>query len=255
MSAMSTAVVFPVDRRTINGPLKGTSNSLMLSVLGNPRGNYDETCRHPTNSSLLQHIVSGKDVGPFKVTGLKPAVDTLADIFADVKREQPRIYEQLGNAGMLCCRFVRGSRSAISNHSWGTAIDLTLEGKLDVRGDGKVQRGLLDIYKIFNRHKFFWGAAFSTEDSMHFEVSEQLLRKWVSDGLFSKSKIAIDGLTVGDRGTDVEELQEKLNLKLGLDVDVDGIFGAQTRAAVTELQRQNNIPITGIADAKTLALL
>jgi D-alanyl-D-alanine dipeptidase len=50
---------------------------------------------------------------------------------ADIAKEQPAVYAGLGSAGMLCCRLVRGSTTAISNHSWGTAIDLTLNGVLD----------------------------------------------------------------------------------------------------------------------------
>ena len=81
----------------------------------------------------------------------------------------------LGTAGMLCCRLVRGSATAISNHSWGTAIDLTLDGVLDVYGDDKVQYGLTLIAPIFNRHGWYWGAAFRTEDGMHFEGSKALV--------------------------------------------------------------------------------
>ena len=76
---------------------------------------------------------------------------------------------------MLCARLVRGSTSASSNHSWGTAIDLTLDGVLDQRGDGRVQVGLTRIAPIFNRHSWFWGAGFRTEDGMHFEASDELL--------------------------------------------------------------------------------
>ncbi|NPT47993.1 hypothetical protein GNZ12_43250 [Paraburkholderia sp. 1N] len=38
----------------------------------------------------------------------------------------------------------RGSTSTTknSNHSWGTAVDLTIAGVLDTRGDNKVQVGL-----------------------------------------------------------------------------------------------------------------
>ena len=79
---------------------------------------------------------------------------------------------------MLCCRLVRGSASAISNHSWGTAIDLTLNGVLDAYGDDKVQHGLTLIAPIFNRHGWYWGAVFRKEDGMHFEASRDLIDRW-----------------------------------------------------------------------------
>jgi D-alanyl-D-alanine carboxypeptidase len=70
--------------------------------------------------------------------------------------------------------------TAISNHSWGTAIDLTLEGILDTYGDGRVQVGLTLIAPIFNRRGWYWGAAFRKEDGMHFEASKALIEPWAT---------------------------------------------------------------------------
>ncbi|MBK4215371.1 peptidoglycan-binding protein [Paracoccus caeni] len=240
-----------IDRRRINGDLIGARNVTMLTLIGNPRGNYDQECRSPTNRAILAQTVS-RDVGPFSVTGLKPAVETLERILAQVKREERAVYDVLGHVGMMCCRYVRGSRSAISNHSWGTAIDLTLEGRLDSRGDNRTQEGLLKLRPIFNEHGFFWGAAFTTEDSMHFEASDQLIRRWADDGLLNGTPSGTVGLIdFGDRGSAVEDLQKKLNLLLGLDLDVDGIFGPATRAAVMEFQRSNGLVVDGIVGPKT----
>jgi hypothetical protein len=245
-----------IDRRRINGDLLGARNSTMLSLIGNPRGTYDDDCRWPTNQTILAQIAT-EDVGPFQVSGLRPAVETLRAILSDIRVQEREVYDALGHVGMLCCRYVRGSRAAISNHSWGTAIDLTLEGKLDRRGDGRTQQGLLKIYKIFNHHGFFWGAAFATEDAMHFEASEQLIRKWADEGKLTPGDASFDNGLVdfGDRGPLVEELQRALNLRLGLDLDVDGVFGAATRAAVMELQRGNGLAVNGIVDAHIKAAL
>jgi len=197
------------------------------------------------------------DVGPFRVTGLRPAVTTLKRIMGEVKQSHPAVHDALGSMGMLCCRNVRGSSSSISNHSWGTAVDMTLEGKLDRRGDARTQRGLLDIYEIFNRHKFFWGAAFPTEDSMHFEASEQLVREWAEAGEFGTTRPReVDSLLdMGDRGAEVETLQTRLNLALGLDLATDGIFGPNTRTAVMEFQRENGLAVDGVVGPNTQAEL
>jgi hypothetical protein len=257
--ALSDTVKFSdlqIDRRKLNGNLKGTSNTLMLTLLGNPRGTYDKECRDPTNSRIAA-LMKVEDIGlPNRVRGLAPAVDALARILEDIRREKPDVHAVMNHVGMLCCRLVRGSATAISNHSWGTAIDVTLEGKLDARGDNRVQKGLLEIHPIFNRHGFFWGAAFPTEDSMHFEVSEKLLRQWADDGKFGGiPKANLDVLNIGDRGSDVEELQRNLNLVLALDIDVDGIFGKDTRAAVMEFQRSKGLEVDGIAGRNTLKAL
>lgn len=167
------------DKSTINIGLTAVSNKYMTSKLGSPRDGYSADCQPMTNDKLKRNLAT-RSVGPFKVTGLKPAVDSLQVVLAEVASAYPDVYNILGTAGMLCCRYVRGSTSSISNHSWGTAIDLKLNGMLDARGDGKVQYGLALIAPIFNKHKWYWGAAFRTEDAMHFEASQSLIDAWAS---------------------------------------------------------------------------
>ncbi len=179
--AAAGSVTRPVPRPaagSINAGLVSVSNDYMLQKLGAPlAGGYTALCQMPTDARLRRNLVTDT-VGPFRVTGLVPAVLSLKEVMADIQAEQPAVYAALGTAGMLCCRLVRGSDTAISNHSWGTAIDLTLDGVLDVRGDDKVQFGLTLIAPIFNRHGWFWGAAFRTEDGMHFEGSQARIDAW-----------------------------------------------------------------------------
>ncbi|MDP1899969.1 MAG: M15 family metallopeptidase [Rubrivivax sp.] len=163
---------------SINIGLKSVNNSLMLQLIGDPRGgSYSNTCQPPTLPKLRRNTVLDS-IGPFRVTGLVPAVLSLKAVMIDIQAEQPEVYRALGTAGMLCCRWVRGSTTSISNHSWGTAIDLTLNGILDIYGNDQVQVGLTAIAPIFNRHGWFWGAAFRTEDGMHFEASQRLVEDW-----------------------------------------------------------------------------
>lgn len=260
MPSVSSTISFEehgIDRRAFNGALRSSRNTTMLSLIGNPRGTYDQECRGPTNQRIAD-MMQTADFGPFRATGLKPAVATLKLIVADIKAEQPEAHDALSTAGMLCCRLVRGSQTSISNHSWGTAIDLKLEGKLDKRGDGRTQRGLLAIAPIFSRHKFYWGAAFRTEDAMHFEASEQLVKEWAAAGEFGapvSAGTAHGTLTLGDRGPEVEALQQKLNLKLAMDIDEDGIFGKDTKNAVMEFQHRAQLVVDGIVGRRTAAAL
>jgi len=166
-------------RGTINQGLTAVSPSFMVQQLGQPRNAYSANCQPITNATLQKHVVS-ESVGPFKVTGLRPALESLRTALQQVKREQPTVYAALGTAGMLCCRYIRGSTTNISNHSWGTAVDLTLKGVLDRRGDNLVQVGLSLMAPIMNQHGWYWGAAFGTEDAMHFEASRSLVSKWTS---------------------------------------------------------------------------
>jgi len=172
-----TATVPRPARDTINQGLTAVSPAFMVQQLGQPREAYSADCQPMTNTALRRHVVT-QSVGRFRVTGLRPAVDNLQTALVQVQREQPALYTALGTAGMLCCRFVRGSTTAISNHSWGTAIDFTLNGVLDRRGDNKVQIGLTLLASIMNQYGWYWGAAFRTEDAMHFEASRSLISQW-----------------------------------------------------------------------------
>lgn len=73
-------------------------------------------------------------------------------------------------------RFVRGSRTTLSNHSWGTAFDINYAwnclGALPaLRGEkGSVR----ELVPIAHRHGFYWGGHFSRRDGMHFEVARVL---------------------------------------------------------------------------------
>jgi peptidoglycan hydrolase-like protein with peptidoglycan-binding domain len=58
----------------------------------------------------------------------------------------------------------------------------------------------------------------------------------------------------GDQGPEVRALQHLLRFK-GQNVDVDGIFGAQTRAAVVAFQNQNGLVTDGIVGPLTWSAL
>ena len=253
MSKFTNLIAIP---KGINQGLRGTSNTLMLSLLGSPSDKYTRSCTEPSNPKFLSQVAWGKDVGPFRVSGYKLAVNSLKKVMQDIKQEQPEIYNGLSTAGMLCSRYVRGSRSSISNHSWGTAIDLKINGVLDRRGNDKVQVGLALIAPIFNRHGWFWGAGFPTEDAMHFEVSREKLKQWLKSGkITTGGRIPKEvGVTLGERNNEVKEIQRLLNA-FGHSLVVDGLYGAATRAAIISLQAVLGMTPSGIVDAATFTKL
>jgi hypothetical protein len=167
-------------RDTLNKGVSPVNNTVMMKLFGAPRteGDYDQAGKPLTNPKLARNVAT-MNVGPFKATGLKPAVLSLERVMADIQRLQPGVYSLLSSAGMLVVRFVRGSTTSISNHSWGTAIDLKIGGQLDTRGDNQVQYGLSLLAPIFNSHGWYWGAAFRTEDAMHFEAGRALAEEWL----------------------------------------------------------------------------
>jgi hypothetical protein len=241
----------------INPGVNAARQITMKTLLGSPRGSFSRDCL-PVTNSILKALIKTEDVGPFRVTGLAPAAISLREVFQDIKQEDPEVFAGLGTAGMLCARLVRGSATSISNHSWGTAIDLTLNGLLDQRGDKNrtTQVGLARIAPIFNRHKWYWGAGFPIEDSMHFELSDQKIRELHAAGIFSDAPQTLPepSLSVGDRGQQVKKLQEALNAQ-GNDLVTDGIFGTSTHAALVGFQAKRGLTPDGVAGPKTRAAL
>ncbi len=177
------------DPASVNIGLNSLRVATTRALLGEPRESYSIECQSITNSALKARIKT-ESVGPFEATGVDVALAHMRTILIEVKAELPDLYEILRTAGMECARKVKirqpdGSIRAgrnPSNHSWGLAIDIKLEKSLDKQGDNKCFRGLLMLSRYFNAHGWYWGVSFPTEDAMHFEVSEQLLKRWRREG-------------------------------------------------------------------------
>ncbi|MEP5761876.1 MAG: M15 family metallopeptidase [Litoreibacter sp.] len=173
--------IMTLAKERFNKGITQPRNSTMLSLLGQPRNQYGTNCEPITNPKLKTRVET-RQVGPIRVTLLKPALESLERIFAKLKATEPDLYAVLGTAGGTCVRLIRGSRSSISNHSFGTAIDVKLQGELDGFGDGGTQFGLLLLAELFNEEGWYWGATYRREDSMHFEVGEETLHRWRREG-------------------------------------------------------------------------
>jgi hypothetical protein len=164
----------------INSGLRPASQATMLEVFGAPGGKSRE-CSPLTNATVRGLLVT-REIGPIRVRGLEPAVDVVERVLERVRNTHPSLHGQIGTAGMLCCRRVRGGRN-FSNHSWGTAIDIKINGVLDDVNDDLCQRGLSMLAPFFHEERFYWGAAFPREDAMHFEASDQLVHDWRANGV------------------------------------------------------------------------
>lgn len=167
----------------VNGGKTPCPTSFLERKYGRPRSSFDQTCRTPTVAFWKARMVT-EDVGPFKVTGHRLAVRQLRLALSELYWHDREVYDALGHVGMLCCRYVRGSKRTISNHSFGLAIDFTLNGILDPRGDDKVQSGLFRLYGILKKYGFYWGVEFGTEDAMHFEICGEMVMQWIREGVF-----------------------------------------------------------------------
>lgn len=164
----------------MNTGLNSPGSVFMVELFGQPRKHLTDDCAAITNPELKKKIVFGVDVGPFNASGLAMAVESLQRIFEKVKHDNPELYSQVSTAGMLCCRRIRQTHATPSNHAFGSAIDIKINGRLDGVGDGLCQIGLHALYGYFHNEGWYWGAEYKgpREDAMHFEVARQTLEKW-----------------------------------------------------------------------------
>ncbi len=70
-------------------------------------------------------------------------------------------------------RFVRGSKTVLSNHAFGTAFDINYAwNKLGTVPALVGQKGSVrNLVEIANDNGFYWGGHFTRRDGMHFEVA------------------------------------------------------------------------------------
>ncbi len=177
LSDIFTQVVLIADRRNVNEGLTNSSSSYLMGLFGPPRQDLTQDCQPMTNPILKDMIVT-RDVGPVRVTMLEPAIISLQQVFRNVQVFEPELYDRLSSAGSLCVRLIRGSETAVSTHAYGLSVDLNVDGQLDVLGDGRTQLGLTILAEFFNKEGWYWGAGFSREDSMHFQVSREKIESW-----------------------------------------------------------------------------
>jgi hypothetical protein len=168
----------PIPPKDVMNPgLTAVSDAVMRKKFGVP-GKLTKDCSDPTGK-FKKRVRFGVDVGPFKVSGLDFAVESLIQIFTEVKQQMPDVFASVKTEGALCVRHRRKSTILFSNHSWGTAIDLFFGKKVVGQGTPLTHRGNLLLFPFFNRHGWYWGAEFSGDfvDSMHFELAAETILK------------------------------------------------------------------------------
>lgn len=174
--SLSDRVPIP-PRNQMNPGLSACTESAMLAKFGRP-GDLTTDCSPPTGA-FVNRIRQSFDVGPFKVTGLDYALESLLQVFSDVRQDNPQLFAQVKNEGMLCVRGRRQNPTHFSNHSWGTAIDIYFGTEVVQQRSTVAHRGNLLLSPYFNRHGWYWGAGFSGDsvDSMHFELAQETIAK------------------------------------------------------------------------------
>lgn len=172
----------------LNAGLRSAHSSTMIAVLGAPREPLDQhSCRNAQASAAVTQLLEMRQITPnFKLTGIKPALDSVQKVIANVTRERPDLAAALGTEGMICVRHKKPTNGAFSddpsNHSWGTAVDFKLLGGVAPGATGTaVPRWVALLVPFFNAQGWYSGISFA--DAMHFEVADQTIRDWSRDGL------------------------------------------------------------------------
>ena len=180
----SSAGLVPLpDPTTLNVGVSPCPTSLLVARFGRPRDLVTNECQAITSPFWAGRMVAGQ-VGRSRVRGHRQAVALFGEAFAALEQADPELYARTDSSGMLCVRHVRGRPDVLSNHSLGLALDVTLDGLLDIRGDGQVQEGLLTLHAALGRFGIFWGAGLRPEDAIHFEVGAEVVHRWIDEEVF-----------------------------------------------------------------------
>jgi hypothetical protein len=287
MPTLSDKIPIP-PKADMNPNLTAASEATMLSVFGRP-GELTRECSEATGA-FAQRVVT-RNVGPFRVTGLNLAVDSLERIFAEVREQRQDVFDQVKTEGMLCVRHRRPDPAHYSNHSWGCAIDLFFGSEVVDQGDPTAHRGNVVLFPFFNRHGWYWGAEFSggSVDSMHFELAQESIIQ-IRDGQFEGGgggpignppvgggplkhpMLASDAelqraargqrafLRNRDSGEPVGIIQDALDRVLPSADRINaganrGTFGARTEGAVKKFQQMSGLNSDGSVGKNTLLKL
>ncbi|MEH6628867.1 MAG: M15 family metallopeptidase [Motiliproteus sp.] len=91
--------------------------------------------------------------------------------------EEGLIDRILSYEGSYNPRFIRGSRTSLSNHAYGTAFDIngSWNGLGKIPASSGERGSVRELIALANEYGFYWGGHFkSRPDGMHFEVAKLL---------------------------------------------------------------------------------
>jgi len=174
----------------INAGLRSAQEETMISLLGSPQVPLTTHDQPDRASPLVKALkVTKKLSDNIKATGIRPAITSLSQVLekaiAREAKDGHNLNAVLDDAGMLAVRYRKPTSghpsTKISNHSWGTAIDLRIVGH-DAPGSTHqmIPRFIAVLLPFFNEAGWYSGIAFA--DTMHFEVADSTIHKWATEG-------------------------------------------------------------------------
>lgn len=115
--------------------------------------------------------------GPGQVTIHKLVADSFLELWA-AWRDRLLLPRVITWAGLYSPRFIRGSRTILSNHAYATAFDINAPWNGLRKTPALVgERGCVrELVQIANDLGWYWGGHFARKDGMHFEATEKAIR-------------------------------------------------------------------------------
>jgi hypothetical protein len=165
-----------------NAGLTTIQSSKLLELFGSPVADVNSLrpgCSSVTNPLLLKQLQTEQtSIG--RVTLLAPAIQSLKQVISNIGTMSSALAADMKTAGGLCVRKLAVG-SGLSRHSFGLAVDIPLGGSFELADNQKTNMQV--IAGEFHRQGWIWGGAWSPEvDYFHFEVSQELLQRWINSG-------------------------------------------------------------------------
>jgi hypothetical protein len=175
MAQLSDRVPIP-PKDTINTNLSSATEQIMLRKFGKP-GALTESCS-PPNGRFVRRVKSEVDVGPFKVSGLDFAVESLRQLFAEVEQQHPPPFKHVKTDGMLCVRH-RRSNPARFRTTAGERRSISFSGDRSSRKAPSSPTEPSSARAVLQPARVVLGGEFSGDsvDAMHFELAEETILK------------------------------------------------------------------------------
>lgn len=184
----------------INKGLKSPNQEAMISLLGSPKMPLTTADQPGKASPVVKKLAKTLKVSAHVVvTAIQPALDSLSTILNEAFTDQLKTENGMHNLesvlstdGMLVVRLRRPTSglpsTKISNHSWGTAIDMKLIGHSSPANTGDhIPRFIAVLLPYFNNEGWYSGISF--HDTMHFEVAEETIQRWSDEGKLESNGI------------------------------------------------------------------
>jgi len=162
-------------------------------------------------------------------------------------------YREVGGSGLKAV-------SLMSMHSFGAAIDINpgdfdndyyIGKDNDMRDKSNPYCIPDEVIEVFEKYGWNWGGYFNIcTDTMHFQYLGLDFLSYQGNNPFIRLAVTDEYAS----GIEVWSLQSRLK-ELGYAINVDGVYGRQTRNVVMKFQRSHGIEGTGVVDYDTWEIL